>query len=135
PMLPAASSNRSKNSRSLGTKTWDRRLTCEGDVKDTAGRWPSARLRPLVSSGHEVVRAAVGALEARAEARELVRVDRVGVVVLREAAGADVLGEVPDAVRHRVEEVGVALDEARAVALADAQQVVEHQHLAVRGGT
>src|SRR5947209_16726294 len=120
-MLPAASSKRSKNSRSLGTKTWDRRLTCEGDVKGTAGVPPRC-----VASGHEVVRAAVGAGQARAEAGELVRVDRVGVVVLREAAGADVLREMPDAVRHRVEEVGVALDEARAVPLADAQQVVEH---------
>jgi hypothetical protein len=55
------------------------------------------------------------------------------VIVLREAAGADVVGELAHAVGHRVEQVGIALDEARSVPLADAEQVVEHQHLAVGG--
>src|SRR5712691_6755180 len=118
-MLPAASSKRSKNWRSLGTNTWlSRDIGCESYVKGQ-------------SSAHEVVRPAVGALELLAEFGELLRVDRVGVVVLGEAAGPNVLAELAHAVGHRVEQVGVALDEARSMALADAQQVVEHQHLAV----
>jgi hypothetical protein len=49
----------------------------------------------------------------------------------RVAARAHVGRELGDARDHLVLQVGVALDEARAEALADAQQVVEDEHLAV----
>ncbi len=53
----------------------------------------------------------------------------------RVAARAHVLGVGGDAVVHLLLEVGVALDEAGAEAVADAEQVVEDEHLPVGRGT
>ena len=52
----------------------------------------------------------------------------------RVAPRAHVLGVGGDARVHLLLEVGVALDEARAEAVADAEQVVEDEHLPVGGG-
>ena len=68
------------------------------------------------------------------ELGELGGVDRVGVLGRRVAARAHVLGVGADAGVHLLLEVGVALDEARAEAVADAEQVVEDEHLPVGRG-
>src|SRR3954463_1292567 len=87
------------------------------------------RAGPDIGSGP--TRERLGGLQARAEVGELAGVDRVGVLGRRVAALADVGREAADATDHLVHEVAVALDEAGARTLADAQQVVEDQHLAV----
>src|SRR5271166_6619321 len=66
--------------------------------------------------------------------RQLPRVDRVGVLGARVAARAHVLGERRDAGVHLLLEVGVALDEAGSEAVADAEEVVEDEHLPIGGG-
>src|ERR671932_2858496 len=71
----------------------------------------------------------------RTQPLHLVRGHRVAVLRLGVAAGADLLGERPDPGDHLLPDVGAVLHEAREVTLADPQEVVEDEHLAVRGRT
>ena len=64
--------------------------------------------------------------------RERLGRDRVGVLLAREAAGAHVVGPAARALLEHGAPLGVALDELRDVALAEPEQVVEDEHLAVR---
>src|SRR3954470_9136745 len=80
----------------------------------------------------QTARASLGRpTEARAERVELLGRDRVSVLGARVAACADVVGIGRDTRGPLVLPRRVALDEARAEALADAEQVVEDELLAV----
>src|SRR4051794_10760894 len=112
--LAAASSKRSKNSRSFGAKTWASRAMSARDGRRERG------VKALSTSGHSPP-----------EAGELLRRHRVAVLGARVPAAPHVVGEGRDAGDHLVLEVRVALDELRAEPLADAEQVVEDEHLPV----
>src|SRR3954451_2800044 len=115
-MFAPASSNRSKNSRSRGAHSWDRRaMAASVGVNLLSG---AARARALRR-------------ELLAQALELLGGDPVGVLGPGETARAYVLGVGLDAAHHRLLEVRVPLDELRPVPVVDAQQVVVDQHLAV----
>jgi hypothetical protein len=72
--------------------------------------------------------------ELRAQLGELGRIDLVGVLGPGVAVRAHVLRIGGDALVHLLLEVGVALDEARAEAVPDAEQVVEDEHLPIGRG-
>src|SRR3954451_963856 len=115
--LAAASSKRSKNSRSFGAKTCASRAMSARDGRRERG-----------------VKAASTSGDGPPEAGELVGGHRVAVLRARVAAAPDVVREGGDARDHLVLEVRVALDELRPEALPDAEQVVEDEHLPVHRG-
>src|SRR5918997_338849 len=119
-MLEPASSNRSKNSRSLGANSWDRRAMAASLCK-----------RLVSASGH----AARPRANRGPEPFELLRRDPVAVLRAREGAVAHVLRVRPHAVDHRLADRRVLLDELRLEALVDRQQVVQDEYLAVRART
>src|SRR5215218_1582116 len=116
-MLVPASSNRSKNSRSFGAKSCDKRAMAASVWKRLEG-----------ASGHAAARRANGA----PEAFQLLRRDAVGVLRTGEGAAAHLLGVRAHPAHHRLADRRVLLDELRLEALVDRQQVVEDEHLAVR---
>src|SRR3954471_6762779 len=118
-MLDPASSNRSKNSRSRGAKSWERR----GMAPVYDPRWSSR-------SGH----GAAASPDRRLEALELLGRDAVGVLRTGEAAPAHLLGVGADAAHHLLADRGELLDELGLEALVDGEQVVQNEHLAVRAG-
>src|SRR2546430_2807964 len=65
------------------------------------------------------------------EALELARIDAVDVLRSGEAARAHLVRVRLQAFDHRVAHLGETLREPRRVALVHAQQIVEHEHLAV----
>src|SRR5215208_4661236 len=114
-MFAPASSNRSKNSRSLGANSLE---SC------TMGRecsWPT-RLRALALA------------QLLLEPRQLLGRDPVGVLGRRERARADVLDIGAHPAQHLAAHVRVGLDELRLEAAVDAEHVVQHEHLPVRAG-
>src|SRR4051812_6958617 len=92
-----------------------------------------AALRPADRRGTPHSDPALHRPQRLAELRELGLVDRVAVLGPRIAPRAHVVGVRRDAGDHLVLQRRVALDEARAQALANAQEVVEDEHLAVGG--
>src|SRR3954453_14008186 len=116
-MLEPASSNKSKNSRSLGANSWDRRAMTASVCKGLGS-----------ASGHAAARRANGA----PEPFELLRGDAVGVLGTGEDAATHLLGVRPHPAHHLLADRRVLLDELRLEALVDREQVVEHHHLAVR---
>src|SRR5919108_3762552 len=64
---------------------------------------------------------------------DLVRGHRVAVLLLGVLARAYLVGEGGQALDHVVADAGVALDEAADAPVVDAEQVVENEHLPVRG--
>ena len=70
----------------------------------------------------------------RAQPVELLRRDAVGVLGRGEPTRAHVLRVGRHAAQHLALHVGVLLDELRLVAVVDAEQVVQHEHLAVGAG-
>src|SRR5215203_2359647 len=110
-MLVPASSNRSKNSRSFGAKSWERRAMA-------ASVWNGV----VDASGHAAARGADDA----PEPLELLRRDAVGVLGAREGAAAHLLGVRPHAAHHLLADRGVLLDELGLEALVDREQVVQH---------
>src|SRR5437763_673897 len=101
------------------------------DWATTASTWP---VRSIVSPSPSVVsvRSRLYVVKERAQPRGLVRRHRVPVLGLGVAPLAHVGGERRDAVDHRLANVAVALHEPRGVAVVDAEQIVEDQHLPVR---
>src|SRR4051794_41570904 len=72
-------------------------------------------------------------LEIAGELLELVLRDRVGVLLLvREGAGADLIRVRAHALQGLSADVGEALDELRGAYVVDTEQVVQHEHLAIR---
>src|SRR5215217_7499507 len=116
-MLEPASSKRSKNSRSFGANSWERRAMAASVWNGLVG-----------ASGHAAARGANGV----PEPFELLRGDPVGVLRAREGAAAHLLGVRAHPADHRLADRRVLLDELRLEALVDRQQVVEDEHLAVR---
>src|SRR3954453_21873079 len=138
----AASSKRSKNSRSRGTNTWDRRAMPPGYVKTLLNPhlkgsslslpYGRERLDPVYLHFFSGAPGDAGRRRDRLPiALQLVGIDRVGVLRGGEAARPDLVGVGPHARHHVLLDVGKALGEARAHAVVDAQQVVEDQDLAV----
>src|SRR5947209_20296996 len=72
--------------------------------------------------------------ERGAETRHLTFVDRIRVLGAREAPLPALVGVRGHAGHHLRPDVGVALREARRVAVVDPEQVMEDEHLAVGGG-
>src|SRR5215217_3899962 len=119
-MLEPASSNRSKNSRSLGAKSCDRRGM-------SASLW-----NRLVRASGDAARAPV---DRAAQTFELLGRDPVAVLRTREGAAAHLLRVRAHAGDHGLADRRVLLDELRLEALVDRQQVVQHEHLAIRART
>src|SRR5207302_3812856 len=96
----------------------------------------TARATPRSRPGYASIasRLRLHCVQAGLERAELVLVDRVGVLRGREGAAAHLGGVGGDAGHHLIAQLAVALGEARRVPVVDAEQIVEHQHLAVGGG-
>src|SRR5215211_5823259 len=93
-----------------------------------------AAARPYVLSQTGAAREGLTLLvEQPVEALHLVGGHRVAVLGLRVAALSHLAGERLEATHHLVADPRVALHEARRVAVVDAEQVVEDEHLAVGG--
>ena len=98
--------------------------------------WARAAAAVALAAAFPVLVAAfaTSALSAALELRELLVRHRVRVLLLGERAVAHIGGIALERVADRLRELGVSLDEARRVTLVEAEQVVPHEHLAVRAG-
>src|ERR1700682_3894692 len=106
-------------------------------ARSTAARASSRGLAPTLrlAARPRAARRGLHSAQPRVQLRQLAGVDRVGGLGTRVASRADVFGVGYDARVHLLLQVGVALDEARTESVADSEQVMEDEHLAVGGGT